>query len=73
MIDTQNYQEMRRVVYAGSPGIGNAVFLPICDQCGRFIKADESVSVSEMDGLKDVPNATCSKHGRIKMVFEGYE
>ncbi len=35
-------------------------------------RADETIQDSEEAGLKDQPNATCSKCGRTKMVFEGY-
>lgn len=72
MIDTENYQDVRRVTYSNGPGDSDAVFLPICDQCGRFVKADPQINVHEWNGLADEPNATCSKHGRIKMIFEGF-
>lgn len=60
------YENTRRVVYEG-----DAVFIPVCVLCGRYIKADETIQVND-NGLKDQPNATCSKCGRIKMLFEGF-
>lgn len=61
------YENMRRVVYEGC-----AIFVPVCTQCGRFVKADKKIYVNENTGLKDQPNATCSKCGRVKMPFEGF-
>jgi hypothetical protein len=51
---------------------GNAVFVPVCEKCGRFVKADPSVSVNDHEGLKDQPNATSKVHGRVQMIFEGF-
>ncbi len=61
------YEGMKRIVFENG-----ATFIPVCEQCGRFIKADFTVTVNGVDELVDRPNATCSKHGRVKMVFEGY-
>lgn len=66
-----DYQDMRRVLYS----IGDdsfAQFVPICEKCGRIVKADESIQTNEITGLKNEPNATCSKCGRIQMIFEGF-
>jgi len=57
---------VRRVVYDEG-----ATFVPVCDRCGRFVKADDSIMVSE-SGLSPEPNATCSKCGRTSMLFEGF-
>ena len=51
---------------------GGAVFVRVCEKCGRFVKPDKAVSVNEYTGLVDKPNATCSKCGRTKMLFEGF-
>jgi hypothetical protein len=51
---------------------GGATFIPVCERCGRFVKADEEVWVSEGAGLSDRPNATCSKCGRTRMLFVGF-
>jgi hypothetical protein len=55
------YEGFRRIVYDGG-----ATFVPVCPECGRFVKADKTTT-----DLK-LPNATCKKHGRVKMIFEGY-
>jgi len=49
-----------------------ATFVPVCEKCGRFVKADPTIQVSEGLGLRDQPNATCSKCGRMAMLFEGF-
>ena len=61
------YHEMRRVCYQGG-----AQFVPVCETCGRFVKADLKIRVSEGTGLSDETNAHCSKCGRTKMLFEGF-
>ena len=52
--------------------------------CGRFVKADASVFVDSSElrnakgtkvtltGLKQQPNATCARCGRVMMAFEGF-
>lgn len=63
------YENMRRLVY----GEDGATFIPVCQTCGRFVKADAQISFSQLDGrLRDAPNATCSKCGRTQMIFEGF-
>ncbi len=61
------YEDTRRVSYDGG-----AVFVPVCMTCHRYVKADESIEVSEMTGLSKEPNADCSKCGRTHMHFEGF-
>lgn len=61
------YENTRRVCYEGG-----AQFVPVCETCGRFVKADAVVYSNEVVGLKDEPNATCKKCGRTKMLFEGF-
>ena len=52
---------------------GNAQFLRICPNCGRFVKADDSIRTRWIDGqIENAPNATCSKCGRVSMPFEGW-
>jgi len=60
------YENTRRVSYEGG-----AVFVPVCKKCGRYVKADKTILVTE-HGLSDKPNATCSKCGRTEMLFEGF-
>lgn len=62
-----SYENMKRIVFEGG-----ATFVPVCEKCGRFVKADESVEVNEITGLRDQPNADCRKCGRTKMLFEGF-
>ena len=62
------YEGVRRITY----GEEGATFIPVCMKCGRFVKADDVVFVSEGAGLKKQPNATCSKCGRTEMMFEGF-
>jgi len=61
------YPETRRIGYEGG-----ATFVPVCEKCGRFVKADKTILVSEGNGLSKEPNATCSKCGRTWMLFEGF-
>lgn len=65
-----DYENMRRVSYDCS-GDGSAVFVPVHEGCGLIVKADDSIFVG-YKGLKDQPNATCKKHGRVQMIFEGF-
>ncbi len=51
---------------------GGAQFVPVCKKCGRYVKSDKSIFIDEENGLKDQPNATCTKCGRTKMIFEGF-
>jgi hypothetical protein len=67
-----DYENMRRIVYGDRVDeFGQAIFVPVCETCGRFVKSDESISLS-CDGLSDEQNATCSKCGRTRMLFEGF-
>jgi hypothetical protein len=62
-----SYENMRRVSYKGG-----AVFIPVCEKCFRFVKSRPTIRMSEINGLKDEPNADCSKCGPTKMLFEGF-
>lgn len=63
---TNEYEGVRRVVY----GEG-ATFVPVCETCGRFVKADAKV-LFDGRGQPLGAQATCSKCGRVSMLFEGY-
>jgi len=66
---SNEYFDTRRVVY----GEDGATFIPVCETCRRFVKADEAVSFNGLGELmKDKPNATCKKCGRTNMLFEGF-
>lgn len=64
------YENIKRVSYETDGGL--AVFVPVCEKCGRFVKADKFILACEAKGLEDCPNATCKKDGRVKMLFEGF-
>lgn len=64
------YENVRRISY-GTTDYENAVFIPVCEKCGRFVKSDPSIKIRQ-DGLTEDSNATCSKCGRTKMIFEGF-
>ena len=66
MYDYQ-YEGTRRVDYEGG-----ATFVPVCPICGRFVKVDKTITVDGFGLLVPIPNATCSKCGRIEMLFEGF-
>lgn len=51
---------------------GGATFVPVCEKCFRFVRADNTIEVNEWLGLADKPNATCKKCGRTRMLFEGF-
>lgn len=65
------YFDTRRVCYDCAEA-GEATFVPVCSLCSRFVKADDTIWYSEGNGLTDKPNATCKKHDRVKMLFEGF-
>lgn len=59
------YEQLPRRLY------GAAQFIPICETCGRFVRADETIQVTA-EGLSTADNATCAKCGRTHMIFEGF-
>lgn len=62
---------MRRISY-NDTYMGDAVFIPVCENCHKFVKPDEKIKVNEIKGLSEEHNATCKKCGRTKMIFEGF-
>ncbi len=63
-----DYPNTRRILY------DDMCFLPICPVCSLFVKADKVLTYEE-NGNGDVRfpnNATCSRHGRVIMPFEGH-
>lgn len=60
------YEGTRRVWF------GDACFVPVCEVCGRFVVPHAVIRFNEATGLKDEPNAECSKCGPTKMLFEGF-
>jgi hypothetical protein len=69
--DICDYAEMRRVCYGTNDEYGRATFVPVCEKCGRFVKADKTVKFAD-DTIANQPNATCKKCGRVQMLFEGF-
>jgi hypothetical protein len=59
-------EERPRIMY------GDACFIRVCPECGTFVKADEEIKIYEMTPCVRHTNATCTKHGRINMPFEGF-
>ena len=66
-ISSYAYENTRRIVY----GEG-ATFVPVCAKCGRYVKADATIRVSEATGLLGEPNCTCKRCGRSHMLLEGF-
>jgi hypothetical protein len=64
------YENTRRVGYPLGEGEGTAYFVPVCPNCGRYVKMDHEIFWNEENGLKDQPNATCKKDGRVKVECE---
>ena len=60
------YESVRRITYGDG-----ATFVPVCEICARFVKADPEVTLIG-ERMSDAPNATCSKCGRMHMLFEGF-
>lgn len=56
-----------------SPYGGHLVFARVCPECGRFVKADETLHYRESfdGGYTFETNATCTRHGAITMPFVG--
>jgi hypothetical protein len=67
MTPTCGYENVRRIVY----GDERATFVPVCSKCGRFVKPDVEV-VIRCEALAPGANATCSRCGRVEMLFEGF-
>lgn len=61
------YESVRRMGYDGG-----AVFVPVCEKCGRFVTPDDDIKVNEITGLTKETNANCSRCGRTHMIFEGF-
>ena len=70
-----NDYEGRYVIYNCGEYFGDALFIPKCPHCGRFVKADKLLSFSHnmLDDYRFGPtNATCSLCGKVQMPFEGW-
>jgi len=65
-IPDYEYPNLKRVLY------GDAQFIPVCRECGRYVKADDEITVSGDGFVMSFENATCSRCGRVCMLFEGH-
>lgn len=61
MIDDM-YENTPTIAYEKGDEI--ALFYRVCPICGRFVKADGVTMLNS-----DEPNATCKRHGRVRMPF----
>lgn len=68
MVRYTGYEGVRRVVY----GEEGATYVPVCERCGRFVHADPFIRINGLGESDREHNATCSKCGRTRMLFEGY-
>ena len=66
-----SYEHQSSYITYDCQGDGDAVFIRRHEGCGLAVKADDTISVNG-NGLKKAPNATCKKHGRVEMIFEGF-
>lgn len=63
------YENTPIVIY-GNERDESPMFYRVCPICGRFVKADDATQIPEY--LRDKPNATCKKCGRVQMPFAGW-
>jgi hypothetical protein len=67
------YENLRRVIYGAEDSeYAGATFIPVCQKCGRYVKADPTIICLGDTVDETVPNAECSKCGRTNMIFEGF-
>ena len=78
-LPTYEYENTRRVCYPEPEG-GHWSFVPVCQKCGRYVKADnpwQPVMIASRNpwyGPRpdlNAPNAICAKCGRVPMLAEG--
>ncbi|MCK5610230.1 hypothetical protein KAR91_50625 [Candidatus Pacearchaeota archaeon] len=65
---SHEYPNLRRARWDFGDDYGKATFVPVCEKCGRFVKAPELMSMNEVDQ----PHAKCSRCGETRMQFEGF-
>ena len=64
------YENLKRKGYPLEDGEGTMYFIPVCTNCGRFVKIDSEIYINGLGMLSAEPNATCSKCGRIRLKQE---
>ncbi len=57
------YGEYTPTISYGSEEDGSKVFVRVCPNCGRFVKADKECFVND----DSKANATCKRCGRVRM------
>lgn len=60
------------VCYGPWDGCEWAMFERRCPNCGRLVKADDTSNAEETGIGGKTPNATCSRCGRVRMLFLGF-
>ncbi len=65
-------REQRQITY-GAPDLefGGATFVPVCEKCGRYVKADKEIAF-DWQGQPKSPNASCTRCGPTAMLWQGY-
>ena len=66
------YENMPRLTVEFGDQIGTAVFVRVCENCGRFVKANDVIRANDWTGLHPEPNAMCAKCGPTHMLLEGF-
>lgn len=64
------YENTRRVSY-GCGEDGSAVFVPVCKECHRYVKAPKTIILNYAGDLLRV-DVWCSRCGTTEMHFEGF-
>jgi ribosomal protein S27AE len=70
MIEVEIDENTPMQFYGEAPEV--LAFVRLCPNCGRFVKPDNEVFVNGLEHLVHGENATCSKCGRVEMIFNGY-
>lgn len=72
MIDVELNENTPMKFYGDDDASEALAFIRLCPNCGRFVKPDDYVLVNGLEEVSKEPNATCSKCGRVSMIFEGW-
>lgn len=62
------YESLHRKTYGHAEEL--IAFVPVCPDCGRFVKADSEVTVGDSGPIGT--NATCTRCGRVAMPCDGW-
>lgn len=72
MIEVEVDENTPMQLYGFDDNESELAFVRLCPNCGRFVKPDDHVMVNGLDEVSKEPNATCSKCGRVTMIFDGW-